>query len=758
MKLSLLRALLPACVLWTALRAQAPAAPSTLYVCGDSTAAPMGGLIQGWGQQLGAFLDPARLRVENRAAGGRSARTFLAEGRWEAVRRQLRPGDIVLLQFGHNDTRSAINATRFDLPGLGDEREEIANPRGGDRLVVRTFGYYLRQMVDEAKAAGAQVVVLSPVPRCKWADGRIVLGEEGHGPWAEELARREGVAFLDANARIAAVYNPVGAARIKALYFPQDNTHTNPAGARVSAAAIVLGLAGLPGSPLAPCLRPTAAAEAAAILAAVPDAAAQVKLALYLKDNFPAARAREIPPDAPLRLGFVTPPSLGKAGRIRITDAATGTVVETIDLAPPVAPEPADEAPLDGTRRRQPRMPWTPTRTIGGFEGFHYHPVLILGSEAVIFPRPGTLRYGRTYQVTIDDGVFLDGTTPYAGLGPAAWQFSTRAAPPAAGAPRLTVAADGTGDFCTVQAALDFLPAGNTAPVTIFVRRGTYTEIVAFQHKDNITLVGEDRTQTVIAYANSARFSGSEANPYAPAGRSPDDDGQPVYRRGVLLAHRAAGFTLENLTIRNLTPHGGSQAECIILNGTDTARAVIRNVDLYSWQDTLQVNGQVYLEGCHFDGDVDFLWGTGPAFFEDCTARATGSGAYYTQIRNPASKHGFVFHRCVFDGVPGAADDYLSRVEPVRFAHSEVVLLDCVLGPNLSPAAWQLQGRPVPASAPAVHFWEYRSHTPAGEPADRGRRPAFARELREPADAELIRDYADPAFVLGHGWNPRAAP
>jgi pectin methylesterase-like acyl-CoA thioesterase/lysophospholipase L1-like esterase len=754
--LSLSAALLPA------LRAQAPAAAPTapplptLYICGDSTAAPMGGLVLGWGQKLGEFIDPARLRIENRAVGGRSARTFIAEGRWEAVRSHLRPGDFIIVQFGHNDTKSPINATRYDLAGLGNENEEIANPRGGERITIRTFGFYMRKMIDEAKAAGATVVVLSPVPRCKWADGRIVLGEENHGPWAEALARAEGVAFLDANARIAAVYNPIGAARIKALYFPQDNTHTNPAGARVCAACIATGLADLPGAPFTPYLKDPA--EAAAATAAVKDAAAAVKLALYLKDNFPAARAKDVPPDAPLRLGFVTAPTVGQAGKIRITDTATGTVVETIDLAPPAGTSPATAPVLAGTRRRQPPQPWTPTQAVGGIEGFHYHPVLVIGTDGVIFPRHGSLAYGRTYRVTIDDGVFLDGSTPYAGLGTTVWQFSTRAAPPAPGAGQLTVAADGTGDFCTVQGALDFIPEGNTAPVTILVRRGTYTEIIAFRHKDNITLRGEDRKETVLAYANNAGFSAYDGNPYSPAGKSPDDNGQPIYRRAVLLAQRDAGFTLENLTIRNTTPHGGSQSECIIFNGTDAARAIVKDVDLYSFQDTLQVNGQAYIEGCYIEGDVDFMWGTGPSFFENCTARSTSSRAYYTQIRNPGTKHGFVYYHCTFDGTPGVTGDYLARIEPDRFPHSEVVLIDCVLDSSVGAVAWELQFAKAPAGPVPVHFWEYRSHGPNGSPVAVGQRPAFSRQLLEPGDAALIRDYSDPAAILGQGWNPRATP
>ena len=117
---------------------------------------------------------------------------------------------MVLLQFGHNDSRSAISANRYDLAGIGDEVETIAGPGTGEKIQIHTFGYYLRQMIDEGRAAGATVIVLSPVPRCKWADGKVVRGEENHGPWAAEVARAKGVPFVDVNAIVADVYDAIG--------------------------------------------------------------------------------------------------------------------------------------------------------------------------------------------------------------------------------------------------------------------------------------------------------------------------------------------------------------------------------------------------------------------------------------------------------------------------------------------------------------------------------------------------------------------
>lgn len=481
---------------------------------------------------------------------------------------------------------------------------------------------------------------------------------------------------------------------------------------------------------------------AAETVASGPQTVAGASFALRLNHAFPTPGATHVCPDTPLRLAFAAPPTLGAGGKIQIVDAADRTVVDSIDVSSPTA-----------------------VKDIGGLSGYKYYPVIVAGNEATIYPKNGALAYGKTYYVTVDAGVFLVGADPSPAVDqPAAWRFTTKAASPAASAAKLTVSADGTGDFCTVQGALDFIPDGNTTPITIFLRKGLYTEMVFFTNKHAITLLGEDRKECVLAYATNDRFNPSSGNPFGTANPNPSAETRVsgrIYHRGVLIAHHVNDFTLANLTIRNTTPHGGSQAEAIIFNGTTEARAIVKDVDLYSYQDTLQINGQAYLSGCSIEGDVDFMWGTGPCFFENCTARSVRSGAYYTQIRNPGTNHGFVYLHCTLDGAPDVTGNYLSRIEPHRFPHSEVVLLDCVLGPSVIPIGWQLQK--VPAGAPRaglddLHFWEFNSHAADGQPADVSQRLAVSRRLKQPDDATTIADYRNPTFVLGHDWNPKAAP
>jgi pectin methylesterase-like acyl-CoA thioesterase len=455
---------------------------------------------------------------------------------------------------------------------------------------------------------------------------------------------------------------------------------------------------------------------------------------------FPRDGATNICPDTPLRITFAAPPELGGGGTIQIVDSADGTVLETVDISVPLA-----------------------TKTIGGLDGFKYFPVVISGNDVTIHLRDRALAYNKTYVVNISPTVLA-----HVGAPPKTWRFTTKAAAPPAAAKKLIVAADGTGDFSTVQGALDFIPTGNTKPRTIFVRKGTYAEIIFVADKHGITLRGEDRVDSIITYANNEKFNAA-GNPYAVAGANPSDAAvtrrDAIYRRAVFTAHRVNDLVIANLTIRNTTPSGGSQAEAIILNGTASARAILKDLNLISTQDTLQINGQAYVTNCTIEGDVDFMWGRGPVFFESCVCRSNRSKGYYTQVRNSGANHGFVFVRCTFVGMPGVVDNYLSRIQPRRFPDSEVVLIDSVLGTSVIPVLWQLQDVPggtdggvAAAGTNNVHFWEFNSRDEARAPVAVGARHAISRQLKTPDDAVLISNYRNPTFVLGNNWNPKAAP
>lgn len=212
----------------------------TLYIAGDSTSS--NGSQNGWGSHLQKFFNPDQLKIVNRARGGRSSRTFVTEGLWDAVRDDLKPGDTVLIQFGHNDA-GPINddrRARGSIRSLGEETEEIDNQVTRQREVVHTFGWYMRKMIAETQAKGATPIVLSMTARNVWNDGKI----ERQNPFcalARELASQTGVTFIDLREIIADQYQLLGPIRVGQL-FPEDHTHTGPEGAFLNAAMIVSGL------------------------------------------------------------------------------------------------------------------------------------------------------------------------------------------------------------------------------------------------------------------------------------------------------------------------------------------------------------------------------------------------------------------------------------------------------------------------------------------------------------------------------------
>lgn len=423
---------------------------------------------------------------------------------------------------------------------------------------------------------------------------------------------------------------------------------------------------------------------------------------LSLVSTFPSAGACA---DTLFRLTFAEEPRLGMAGRIRVIDLGSGAVVETIDLADPA-----------------------PTRLVGlNPTPYRYRPVRVEGRSAVVSPRSGILAAGGTYRVEWDAGILTNaGAAPVAG---GSFTFSVRPVRPAATATAVTVAADGSGDFCTVQGALDWVPAGNTIPRTITVRPGVYEELLYLGSRQPfVTLRGEDRAGTEIRYANNQNFN-------------------PGNNRA-MVAIDASDVTLAHLTLRNTTPRGGSQAESLRGNGR---RVVLDRVTLSSLQDTLLWNGALFVTDSLIEGDVDFMWGGGACYFQRCELRSLGSG-YLAQVRNGEAGRGNVYVDCRLTAAPGVSNVYLARIDPRAevantWPFSEVVFLGCAIGPHVRAEGWLLNNA---TDAPQVRFWEYGSTDLAGNALDFSRRLPDSRRI----DRETAERYRDPRFVLG--WAPPA--
>ncbi len=225
--------------------ADAPPPKPTLFIAGDSTAQPGNPVAVGWGKAFAGYFDPARVTIANRAIGGRSSRTFVSEGRWARLAAELKPGDFVLIQFGHNDG-GPIDAppARGSLPGIGDETREIVHPTTRAKETVRTFGAYLRTMIAETRAKGATPILMSLTVRNYWQDGRVERGSGDYARWTREVAAAAQVPFVDHTTLIADYYDKLGHAAVNA-FFPRDHVHTGEDGARLNAFLAVSGLKGL---------------------------------------------------------------------------------------------------------------------------------------------------------------------------------------------------------------------------------------------------------------------------------------------------------------------------------------------------------------------------------------------------------------------------------------------------------------------------------------------------------------------------------
>ncbi len=235
-----------------------PALPSVVLI-GDSTVRNGRGDGEGgqwgWGDSIGNFFDPTKVNIVNRAIGGLSSRTFLTQGHWERALNLIKPGDYVIMQFGHNDS-GALNdnsRARGTIKGVGEESEEIDNILTKQHEVVHSYGWYLRKFIREAKAAGATSIVCSPIPRKTWANGKIARSTESYGGWARQVAEQEHVGFVDLNEFIARYYDALGEAKVEPMY-ADKNTHTSKAGADLNAEIVTGGLRALPGEPLDPFL------------------------------------------------------------------------------------------------------------------------------------------------------------------------------------------------------------------------------------------------------------------------------------------------------------------------------------------------------------------------------------------------------------------------------------------------------------------------------------------------------------------------
>jgi len=226
-----------------------------ILIAGDSTAQPGNRRhqIYGWGDPFADLFDSSKIKVINLARGGRSSRTFITEGLWDILLEEVRPGDLVLIQFGHNDG-GALNEelegstrpprARGSLPGIGEETVAIDNALTGKHELVHTFGWYLRKMVADVQARGGRPVLFSPTVQNRWTEHRKIVRYNPYRGWTREVAEQAAVPFVDLAQILADDYQARGRESV-VEFFSRDTIHTNKWGAAHTAALVFSGLKGL---------------------------------------------------------------------------------------------------------------------------------------------------------------------------------------------------------------------------------------------------------------------------------------------------------------------------------------------------------------------------------------------------------------------------------------------------------------------------------------------------------------------------------
>ncbi|TID24231.1 rhamnogalacturonan acetylesterase RgaE [Venturia nashicola] len=229
----------PALLAWLLLSCSPTAFSVKIYLCGDSTMAKSpSSWMQGWGEELPPLVNTT---VVNKAMGGRSARSFAAERRFKDVAELLRPGDITVLEFGHNDGGSLkTDNGRSACPGSGPEI--CHSTLNGKPVTVKTFPAYLIEAGRLFASKGAKVVFSSMTPNNIFEGGKT--DPEYHPSRFADFANKSSIAvghnstFVDHGLYTAMAYIRLGADTVNG-FFPRDHTHTNEEGAKVVAQAFI---------------------------------------------------------------------------------------------------------------------------------------------------------------------------------------------------------------------------------------------------------------------------------------------------------------------------------------------------------------------------------------------------------------------------------------------------------------------------------------------------------------------------------------
>ncbi|OKS86963.1 pectinesterase family protein [Mucilaginibacter polytrichastri] len=296
---------------------------------------------------------------------------------------------------------------------------------------------------------------------------------------------------------------------------------------------------------------------------------------------------------------------------------------------------------------------------------------------------------------------------------------------------RLIVAADGSGNYKTIQQAINAVADSSKQVTVIYIKKGIYKEkLILPATKLNVKMIGEDKSNTIITYDDYHARKDSTGKEIGTSGSA------SFYIYG-------AGFSAENLTIQNTAGLNAGQAVALWVAGD---LAFFKNCRFLGFQDTLYTFGpgsrQLYV-ACYIEGTVDFIFGAATAWFQNCTIYCKKGGGFVTAASTPDSvKYGYVFKNCNITGDAPSQSFYLGR--PWR-PYAKVVYINCDLGTQIIAQGWDFWRKE--SNKTTAYYAEYKNTGDGFKPDDRVN---WSHQLTE-AEASL--------YTINNvlkGWNPNA--
>ncbi len=320
----------------------------------------------------------------------------------------------------------------------------------------------------------------------------------------------------------------------------------------------------------------------------------------------------------------------------------------------------------------------------------------------------------------------------------------------------IVVAADSSGDFTTLQAAINAVESNSTRRTIIYIKRGLYDteKLWVPADKKNISLIGESRDETIISY-HIYDCTSSESGNKCPAEDAAKWTGENIVTSATLTIY-GDGFRAENLTIENTAGPVG-QALAIAVQSDKT---MFINCNITGYQDTIYLWGagkRSYFENCLVIGRTDYIYGAGIAFFQECEIRSWGGGWITAPSTPQIQEYGYVFNECQLTyatGSPRAGDDG-TTIALGRPWHDypKVTWMNSYFCAEINPLGWPTTWNMDYAStSPDLELYEYNNTGPGADMSGRANWVG----IRALADSEVVNYTVQKVMGGTDGWAPTA--